>query len=94
MDDATQNHPFEVLSSEHRRHLLLALLEAEPQHDRVSDSTDRRRVAFAHVHLPVLEEAGYVRWHWERGEITRGPNFEEVRPTLEELAGAPRASGD
>ena len=36
-----------------------------------------------HRHLPQLDEAGFIDWDRETGRITRGEDFEEIRPLLE-----------
>ena len=40
-------------------------------------------------HLPMLEEAGFIEWHPETGEISEGPNFEQIRPILELIRNHP-----
>lgn len=42
-------------------------------------------VTLRHLHLPVLEERGFVRWDRENHRVTRGPRFEELEPFLELL---------
>lgn len=42
-------------------------------------------VTMRHLHLPVLEERGFVRWDRENHRVTRGPRFEELEPFLELL---------
>lgn len=34
------------------------------------------------VHLPFLEEVGYVDWYTDRGRVVRGPRFTELEPFL------------
>jgi predicted transcriptional regulator len=46
-------------------------------------SSDRRNPLFA------LDEAGYVDWNRETGELSKGPRFEDVRPLLEVLVDTP-----
>lgn len=80
-----------VLANVQRRKLLVALLEHNPQNDSpvkvVGDDTEavERLVAMNHVHLPKLEEHGFVRWDQSSHEVVKGPNFEEIRPLLELL---------
>jgi len=42
-------------------------------------------VAMRHLHLPTLEEAGFIRWDRENDRVTKGPRFEEVEPLLHRL---------
>jgi len=37
------------------------------------------------VHLPALEEAGYIEWDRDAGTIEPGPNFDEVADHVEDL---------
>lgn len=79
------------------RHLLFALLEANPRADGDSDpldgypdgpvsgDADADRVDSFHVHLPKLQYMGYVDWGRETGRVFRGPNWAEVAPMLELL---------
>lgn len=38
-----------------------------------------------HMHLPMLESAEIVEWHKDEQEITKGPNFDVIRPLLRVL---------
>jgi hypothetical protein len=44
-----------------------------------------RRVTMHHVHLPKLEDYGFVEWDSDTGEVVRGPCFGEIEPLLELL---------
>jgi hypothetical protein len=33
-------------------------------------------------HLPKLEEAGYIEWDRDTGEISKGPRFDQIKPLL------------
>lgn len=84
LDDA-----LEALSHSRRRQLLFALQESESGVDAVPEDvvdgevTERVVVDYAHVHLPLLEQQGYVRWDPDRDEVSRGPRFDELEPLLE-----------
>lgn len=74
-----------------RRRVLTALLEQDRRdddpivHEDGDDATEvRRRLRdeLHHVHLPKLEDEGFVVWNRDAGEITPGPRFEELRPLL------------
>lgn len=87
---------FDALRNVHRRRLLLNL-----RHGRVSrlggatrvvadggdNDPERLEVELFHLHLPKLERAGYVTWDRESGAIDAGPQFDEIEPLLELLAG-------
>lgn len=80
----------EALGHVHRRRLLRALLEADPDAETPVDieqfgrGTDTRdlKISMHHVHLPKLESLGLVRTDRERQHVGRGPNFEEIEPLL------------
>jgi hypothetical protein len=85
----------ELLMSRYRRRLLVALLEHNPQDDRdpllppdtvsTEMDTERLRIAIQHTHLPKLEAAGVVEWDRETNQISKGPEFDELRPLLQLL---------
>ncbi|MFC6862249.1 hypothetical protein ACFQGE_02095 [Halomicroarcula sp. GCM10025817] len=85
----------EAIGHEHRRQLLLALLDdPEPGSDTplkaesvlggTGSPSDEQsmQVLLAHVHLPKLESMGYIERGTERDAIHRGPNWDEVEPLL------------
>lgn len=88
MDDT-----LDALAAGPRRTLLVALNDHNPQDvapTPASDSAEAddemdRLVSMRHVHLPKLAEYGFVDWNERDHEVTKGPNFEEVRPFLELL---------
>lgn len=45
--------------------------------------TDQVTVEYTHVHLPLLEKQGYIRWDRRHHEVTEGPRFDELRPLLD-----------
>jgi len=83
----------EAVSDVQRRKLLVALLEHNPQDDSpvvvVDDESEseavERLVTMTHVHLPKLEDHGFIEWDRDRNEVSKGPAFEEIRPLLELL---------
>lgn len=84
----------EMMWHPYRRQLLVALLEHNPQagadFDSLSidsdiDDTEVHDLLLFHSHLPKLEKNGYIRWNQESGEISRGPNWDEIAPLLELL---------
>lgn len=76
-----------MLASVHRRRTLLTLRRDNPRGTgELADRDDRTtEIELVHVHLPRLEDAGYVDWDREDGTVTRGPQFAEIEPLLEVL---------
>lgn len=80
----------EVLDSirvRQRRLVLLGLMTGEIDNEidlrmRASDP-DTIQLELEHKHLPKLEEAGYIEWDRETGDISTGPKFDEIEPLLE-----------
>jgi len=85
---------FRALRAPYRRRLLLALLESNPRSvddlcaldpgldGPSSEGTDGGRIELHHVHLPALDDWGYVDWDRETGRVVEGPNWAEVAPIL------------
>ena len=85
---------FDVLTNMYRRRLLVGLLQHDPQADTlefpdsalVSDEqSEELELELYHVHLPKLEERGFIEWDRETRTISTGPAFDEIRPLLELL---------
>ena len=89
--DASLSELFEILSHEHRRHILWVL--AHP--DACADATIRTarftefdgepdvlQLALSHNHFPKLDDHGLVDWDPEAETLTRGPRFGEIEPFL------------
>lgn len=91
--DTMNDTAFDALADDHRRNLLVALREENPQDAAVHGSTDgdpgslktARRVetTMYHTHLPKLVDYGYIEWDTGTGEIVKGPQFEELQPLLD-----------
>lgn len=90
----TLDECFEALRDTQRRRLLLALLESNPQDDTplvtermtlAEEEAGRALVRYQQIHLPKLEQYGFIDWDREGGQIRKGPAFEEARPLLELL---------
>ena len=85
----------ELLAEEHRRRLLVNLLEHNPQDvediDLVAgisladEELAQFRIQMKHTHLPKLADAGVIDWDREAGVVRKGPEFDELRPLLELL---------
>ncbi|MHC3436653.1 hypothetical protein ACYJ1Y_00810 [Natrialbaceae archaeon A-gly3] len=89
------NQVFEALTAEPRRQLIVSLLDA-PDDESVSlpeaaasptvpPEPDPLRIQLRHRHLPMLEDAGFVRWDEEPFQASRGPRFEEAAVVFETL---------
>lgn len=79
---------FETLADRYRRLILLSVKrEAVNTEDDLllrSDSDHREtEIALVHNHLPKLEDEGFIEWDREAGEISKGPQFDEIAPLLE-----------
>ncbi|WP_254612497.1 DUF7344 domain-containing protein [Haloterrigena gelatinilytica] len=80
-----------ALADEHRRELLVALSEHNPQEavqtpegvQLDGEQLDDLQVELCHNHLPRLEDAGFVEWKQEQHVVVKGPKFEEIEPVLE-----------
>lgn len=83
----------DALAHVQRRKLLVALTDHNPQDDSpvvIDDSEGEvealeRLTTMHHVHLPKLVEYGFVEWDEEHNEVSKGPDFDEIRPLLELL---------
>ncbi len=92
--ERTLDDCFDALGHVQRRTLLCALLVHNPQNDDSvkidadeSDAEELERLTqMHHVHLPKLESYGFIRWDQDNNEVSKGPDFDEIRPLLEMLA--------
>lgn len=89
-DRELYNSLFRSLQEPARRRILFNLLEHNPQealmvpeevHAGETELEDLN-IELVHNHLPMLEEAGLVRWEREAGKLHKGPRFAEVRQLL------------
>lgn len=89
MDGAGVDDTLDALSDSIRRQVLLALLDRDTALD-LNNSDPAINgpfdVALYNIHLPKLDEAGYICWDRERSTIEKGPRFDEIRPLLTVLA--------
>ncbi|WP_436935680.1 DUF7344 domain-containing protein [Halovenus marina] len=79
---------FDQLSTRRRRLILLSLKQEDVRTEtdlmiRGKSDDTTAEVELVHNHLPKLEDAGYIKWNRETGEISKGPNFDEIEPLLE-----------
>lgn len=78
----------DILSDRHRRLILLSLKDGAVKTEadlmvRGGSDTEETEIALTHSHLPKLEEAGYVEWDPDSGEISAGPRFDEIEPFID-----------
>lgn len=87
------DNAFIALAHIDRRRILVALLEDTPLEERTAGLDDvatdgslrRIHLERQHVHLPKLDEMGFIDWGRTDGELTKGPRFGELQPVLEFL---------
>lgn len=80
----------EALGRLERRRLLLRLANATPHDESHIDFSDVEctageldpLIAMRHLHLPVLEEYGFIQWDCKKLRVTKGPRFDELEPFL------------
>lgn len=81
----------EALADEHRRQLLAALAEENPEAPVQTpegvqlgrEPLDNLQIEMYHQHLPQLEEVGFIEWKKEEAVVVKGPKFEQIEPVLE-----------
>lgn len=79
-----------VLADEHRRQLLTALMEHNPQAAvqipegvQVGDNQlEELQIEMYHNHLPRLEDAGFIEWNQEQDVVAKGPEFDQIEPVM------------
>lgn len=95
MTETCLGEMFHVLADVHRRRLLIALLEHNPQNARElripkdthpgENELKQLTTEMHHTHLPKLDGTGFIEWDRDSKAISKGPRFEEIRPLLELL---------
>ena len=91
MKNAMSDDLFDALADSQRRRILVELLDHNPQDASVvpetKTTTERERdlLMSHHVHLPKLDDYGFIEWDRSDGVVTRGPRFDEIRPVLESI---------
>lgn len=79
---------FAILSKRQRRLILLRLQHNEEKQEsamlfRGGDETEETETQLVHNHLPRLKQAGYIEWDQDTGRISKGPNYDEIKPLLD-----------
>lgn len=77
------------------RLVLLALLDHNPQTvSRLSipedvhpgdEEIEKAEVEMHHIHLPRLEDAGFIEWNKDDRQVMKGPRYADIKPLLEVL---------
>ena len=75
-----------LLADSHRRQLVLALAERNPQRDDAmrpedvfdGDQREELLIGLRHNHLPKLADADVIEWNRSANLVRRGPRFEAV----------------
>jgi len=86
---------FKSLSAEPRRQLIVSLLDTPvgqsvplPESAAMSDvhsDPEGLRIKLYHIHLPVLEDNGYITWEESPLIASHGPRFDEVAVVISAL---------
>jgi hypothetical protein len=99
---AETDRQLDALRCSERRQLLRRVLQASENGENpvemsriVPDSAGQdHRVAMHHVHLPKLEELGYVSVEGDHERVGRGPAFDRIKPLLRFLDDYPERAAD
>lgn len=94
-----------LLTSPYRRSVLFALSERSPlaetevatalaASDTLDDDPDLLRSKLVHSHLPKLAKGGYVDWDIDAERLRRGPNFDDITPSLRTFVASEDESAD
>jgi len=89
---------FKCISAEPRRQLIVSLLDTQPGQSvplpesaamrNVPLDPEKLRLKLYHVHLPLLEENGFITWKKDPFVASRGPQFNEVEVVFDALQSA------
>jgi hypothetical protein len=89
--DRRLDRMFEVLSHPFRRQILFRLSDHTPSSKgeltagafkRDGEEPNVLAIQLRHLHLPKLDNAGYIDWDESTDTVRRGPMFDEVEPLL------------
>ncbi|SDJ99321.1 hypothetical protein SAMN04515672_2073 [Natronorubrum texcoconense] len=82
---------FTALANVERRQILFDLAD-EPESVNIDSPPDaiadggNACIERHHVHLPLLDDYGFINWYPNANAIESGPRFDEIVPVLEVLA--------
>ncbi|WP_335343067.1 transcriptional regulator [Halomontanus rarus] len=83
---------FRSIANAQRRRLLVHMLSHNPEDESKVYTGDIEKsdeelsillVQMEQTHLPLLEDYGFINWDRKNHEVTKGPQFDEIRPLLE-----------
>ncbi|WP_236044998.1 DUF7344 domain-containing protein [Haloarcula nitratireducens] len=88
LEASNMDKVLDMFAKRQRRLILFTLQDGATKHEsdfvfRGTDSTDDPHLQLIHTHLPKLAEAGYIEWHRETGEVSKGPRYDEIEPLLD-----------
>lgn len=81
---------FTALADPERRQILFDLAD-EPDSVNIDSPPDaienggNARLERHHLHLPMLDDYGFINWYPNANAIESGPQFDEIMPVLEVL---------
>lgn len=58
-------------------------IQVQPDIHIEDEDLETLQTEMRHVHLPKLEEKGFIKWEREANVIRAGPQFEEIQPLLQ-----------
>ena len=61
------------------------LLEFVDDQQGATDMQEATDIEIFHSHLPKLEHYGYITWDRSSGNISKGPNWDEIEPLIDLL---------
>jgi len=82
----------DALAHSERRQVLVGLLDHNPLDYReaiVGDAAAERdgaTIRMIHMHLPKLEDMGFISWNSDSGTVVKGDQWNEIEPTLRLLS--------
>lgn len=80
----------ETVGDPHRRRVLLAVADEGriPLDDlALGDGGGSQGLSeLKRVHIPRLEQAGFVDWDRDEGTVSQGPDFAQIRPNVDNWA--------
>ena len=91
---------FDALADSQRRRILAELLDHNPRDASVvsegntEEKRERELIRNHHVHLPKLDDYGFIDWDRSDGVVTRGPRFDEIEVALESIDGLQDGSSE
>jgi hypothetical protein len=80
----------DALGHQTRRNILLELVDDNPLQPlealATHDPREDEKLQLIHIHLPKLDDMGYVTWDREDETVVKGSNWEEIEPVVRLLS--------